>query len=103
MGMVSVDRPTLLKHAKAALDFLQRVGSATAAVQQLELDMRGKLAYMFTTRSPDKKPNAARMMELMAQNKSLRCDPIGMCLMSIVPRLFALLGAWWASSVLGCW
>jgi hypothetical protein len=92
MGMVSVDRPTFLKHAKAALDFLQRVGSATTAVQQLELGMRGKLAYMFSTRSPDKKPNAARMMELMAQNKSLRCDPIDMFLMSILPRVWALLG-----------
>jgi hypothetical protein len=103
MGMVSVDRPTFLKHAKAALDFLQRAGSATTAelggvdqrrssVQQLELGMRGKLAYVFATRSPDKKPNAARMMELMAQNKSLRCDPLGLCLMSIVPRVWALLG-----------
>jgi hypothetical protein len=98
MGMVSVDPPTFLKHAKAALDFLLRVGSATAAVQQLELDMRGKLAFMFSTRSPDKKPNAARMMELMAQNKSLRCDPLGMFLMSIYPRLWALFGvhpAYW--------
>jgi hypothetical protein len=92
MGMVSVDTPTFLKHAKAALGFLQRVGSATTAVQQLELDMRGKLAFMLSTRNPDKKPNAARMMELMAQNKSLRCDPIGMCLMSIIPRMFALIG-----------
>jgi hypothetical protein len=33
------------------------------------------------------------MMELMAQNKSLRCDPIGMFLMSILPQLWALLGA----------
>jgi hypothetical protein len=32
------------------------------------------------------------MMELMAQNKSLRCDPIGMFLMSINPRLFPLFG-----------
>jgi hypothetical protein len=98
MGMVSVDRPTFLKHAKAALDFLQRVGSATTAVQQLELDMRGKLAYIISTRSPDKKPNAARMMELMAQNTSLRCDPLGMFLMSIFPRVWALLGmhpAYW--------
>jgi hypothetical protein len=91
--MVSVNRPTFLKHAKAALDFLQRVGTATTAVQQLELGMRGKLAYIFTTRSPDKKPNAARMMELMAQNKSLRCEPLGMFLMSITPRVWALIGA----------
>jgi hypothetical protein len=61
-------------------------------VQQLELGMRGKLAHIFSTRSPDKKPNAARMTELMAQNKSLRCDPIGMCIMSVLPRLYALLG-----------
>jgi hypothetical protein len=33
------------------------------------------------------------MMELMAQNKSLRCDPIGMFFMSINPRLYALSGA----------
>jgi hypothetical protein len=41
MSMVSVDPPSFLKHGKAALDLLQRVGSATTAVQQLELDMRG--------------------------------------------------------------
>jgi hypothetical protein len=38
------------------------------------------------------------MMELMAQNKSLRCDPIGLFLMSINPRLWALVGghpAYW--------
>jgi hypothetical protein len=29
----------------------------------------------------------------MAQNKSLRCDPLGMCLMSSIPRVWALLGA----------
>jgi hypothetical protein len=29
----------------------------------------------------------------MAQNKSLRCDPIGLFLMSIFPRVLALLGA----------
>jgi hypothetical protein len=61
-------------------------------VQQLELDMRGKLAGVFTTRSPEKKPNAARMMELMAQDKSLHCDPIGLFMMSINPRLYALFG-----------
>jgi hypothetical protein len=92
MGMVSVDSPSFLKHSKAALDLLQRVGSATTAVQQLELDMRGKLAWMFTTRSPEKKPNAARMMELMAQDKSLHCDPIGLCLMSIYPQQYAMFG-----------
>jgi hypothetical protein len=92
IGMVSIDRPSLVKHGKAALDFLHQIGSATTAVQQLELDMRGKLTFMFSTRGPDKKPNAARMMELMAQDKSLRCDPMGLCLMSIFPRLFALFG-----------
>jgi hypothetical protein len=92
MGMMSVDPPSFLKHSKAALDLLQRVGSATAAVQQLELDMRGKLTWVLRTGSPDKKPNAARMMELMAQDKSLRCDPIGLFLMSVVPRAWALLG-----------
>jgi hypothetical protein len=92
MGMVSVDSPSFLRHSKVALDLLQRAGSATTAVQQLELDMRGKLAYMFSARSGEKKPNAARMMELMAQDKSLHCDPIGLNLMSIYPRLFALFG-----------
>jgi hypothetical protein len=92
IGIVSVDEPTFVKHGKAALEFLHHIDSATTTVQQLELDMRGKLAFVFSTRSGDKKPNAARMMELMAQNKSLRCDPLGLVFMSIVPRLFALFG-----------
>jgi hypothetical protein len=92
MGIVSVDVPTFVKHGKAALDFLHQLESATTAAQQLELDMRGKLAFVLSSRGPDKKPNAARMMELMARNKSLRCDPIGSFMWSIFPRLFALFG-----------
>jgi hypothetical protein len=41
---------------------------------------------------PEKKVNTARMTELMAQNKSLRVDPLGLYCMSIYPVFFALFG-----------
>jgi hypothetical protein len=91
MGMVSAgsDRK---KHAKSALDLLAQAGSATLRAQQLELDMRGTLTVTMRTGSPEKKVNTARITELMAQNKSLRVDPLGMYFMSIYPVLYALFG-----------
>jgi hypothetical protein len=81
-----------LKHSKTALDLLAQAGSATPQAQQLELDMRGTLVLMMRTGTPEKKVNTARMKELMAQNKSLRVDPLALFFMSIYPALFALFG-----------
>jgi hypothetical protein len=91
MGMVSggSDRT---KHGKSALDLLAQAGSATPQAQQLELDMRGALVFMMRTGTPEKKANIARMTELMAQNKSLRVDPLALYFMSIFPMLYALFG-----------
>jgi hypothetical protein len=91
MGMVSAGSERK-KHGKSALDLLAQAGSATPQVQQLELDMRGSLAHSMRTGSPEKKVNAARMTELMAQNKSLRVDPIGLFCMSVIPAVVALSG-----------
>jgi hypothetical protein len=67
---------------------LAQAGSATPQAQQLELDMRGKLAFTMRT-GPKKKANATRMTELMAQNKTLRVDPLALYFMSIYPMIFA--------------
>jgi hypothetical protein len=91
MGMVSGGSDGL-KHGKSALDLLAQAGSATPEAQQLELDMRGTLTVTMRTGSPEKKVNTARMTELMAQNKSLRVDPLALYFMSIFPVLYALFG-----------
>jgi hypothetical protein len=93
MGVVSGGDDCVI-HGKAALDLLTQAGSATpqAQAQQLELDMRGTLVRMMRTGSPEKKVNLARMTELMAQNKSLRVDPLALYYMSIYPVLYALFG-----------
>jgi hypothetical protein len=90
MGMMSAgsDRS---KHGKSALDLLAQAGSATPQAQQLELDMRGTLAFSMRS-GPEKKVNTARMTELMAQNKSLRVDPLALYYMSILPTVVALVG-----------
>jgi hypothetical protein len=90
MGMVSAGSDRL-NHAKSALDLLAQSGSATPQAQQLELDMRISLVFWMRT-GPDKKVNTARMTELMAQNKSLRVDPVGLYYMSVVLVLYALFG-----------
>jgi uncharacterized membrane protein (DUF485 family) len=41
---------------------------------------------------PDKNVNTARMTELMAQNKSLRVDPLALFFLPIYPVLYALFG-----------
>ena len=91
MGMMSAGSDRL-KHSKSALDMLAQAGSATPQAQQFELDMRGSLAQRMRTGSPEKKVNTARMTELMAQNKSLRVDPLALYFMSIYPALVALFG-----------
>jgi hypothetical protein len=53
--------------------------------------MRGNLAMNMRT-GPDKKRNVARMQELMAQNSSLRIEPLGVYFMSVLSRLLALFG-----------
>jgi hypothetical protein len=92
MEMVSGGSDRNLKHGKSALDLLAQAGSATPQAQQLELDMRGTLASRMRTGSPEKKVNIARMTELMAQNKSLRVDPIALCFISFFPAAVALIG-----------
>jgi hypothetical protein len=91
MGMVS-GGSNRLKHGKSALDLLAQAGSVTPQAQQLELDMRGLLALKMRT-GPDKKANTTRMTALMAQNKSLRLDPLALYFMSILPAVFALCGS----------
>jgi hypothetical protein len=91
MEKVAGSKEDGMKHAKTALDLLQQAGSTTTAAQQLELDMRGNLTVNMRT-GPDKNRNVARMQELMAQNSSLRIEPLGVYYMSVFPRLFALFG-----------
>jgi hypothetical protein len=92
MGMVSAGSADRTKHMKAALGLLEKAGSATAMVQQLELDMRGAMAFVMITGN-EKKQNARRMQELMAQNSSLRIDSMGLYYMTIGPQLYPLFGA----------
>jgi hypothetical protein len=91
MGLVS-GGSTRTEHGKSALGLLAQAGSATPQAQQLELDMRGSLAFKMRTGSPEKKVNTARMTELMVQNKSLRVGPLALYMMSISPALVALFG-----------
>jgi hypothetical protein len=92
MGMVSVSRVDRLRHGKAALDLLQRIVSATMQVQQLELDLRSSLGFAMDRKSGEQKRNAGRTEELMKDNSSLRMDPLGLMITSVVPRLYALCG-----------
>jgi hypothetical protein len=92
LGMVSTVVSDRTQHGKAALALVVKAGSATTEAQQLELHMRGSLAYQMRT-GPDKKRNVARMQELMAENKALRIDSMGTYFMTVYPRLFALFGA----------
>jgi hypothetical protein len=89
MGMVSGGSDGTKQYGEIALELLAKVDSATAAAQQLELDLR--VALVFSMRSgPEKKQSARRMQELMAQNSSLRVDPLGQYMMSIFPRMTTL-------------
>jgi hypothetical protein len=80
-----------VKHAKSALALLELAGSETTEAQQLELDICGSLQWAMPT-GPEKKQNAARMQALMAQNKSLRVDSLGLYFAQVFPRLFASFG-----------
>jgi hypothetical protein len=91
MGMVSGGNHGFQRHGKAALGLLVKAESVTAAAQQLELDMRGALAYFMRT-GPEKKQNTGKIQELMARNSSLQMDPMDQYSMSITPRIFALFG-----------
>jgi hypothetical protein len=92
VGMVSGGSDDNTRHGKAALDLLAKAESVTTAVQQLELNMRGTLVFNMRT-GPDKKQTVGRMQELMARNSSLRMDPLGQYMISVLPRLMALFGA----------
>jgi hypothetical protein len=97
MSMVSAGSVERVNHAKAALDLLEKAGSTVTLVQQLELDIRGGLAYDMRT-GPEKKHNTGRMQALMGRNESLRVEPLGLYFTSVFPRLFALFGghpAYW--------
>jgi hypothetical protein len=91
MGMMSAGTGRS-KHGKSALDLLAQAGLATPQAQQLELDMLGTLVFLVRTGTPEKKVVTARMTELMAQNKSLRVDPLTLYLMSIAPAIYVLFG-----------
>jgi hypothetical protein len=97
MGMVSTEgRHIRLKHMKAALGLLEHAGSATTATQQPELDMRGTLSY--NMRTAEKKQSVARAHALMAQNSSLRMEPLGQYFSTILPQFYVLFGqhpAYW--------
>jgi hypothetical protein len=71
MSMVSAGSADRVEHAKAALDLLEKAGSTATQVQQLELDIRGALAFEMKT-GPTKKHNTGRMQALMGSNASLR-------------------------------
>jgi hypothetical protein len=92
MSRVSGSREEAVKRGKAVLDLLGQAGSATAAAQQLELDIRGSLAMVMRT-GPDKTQNATRVQALMAGNKSLRVDPLGVYTAMVFPKLYELFGA----------
>jgi hypothetical protein len=91
MGGVSTKTGGRKQHAKVALSLLEQAGSATKVAQQLELDMRGALIYQIRT-GPEKEQNMARIQALMAGNKSLRMNPLGIYFASILPKVFALFG-----------
>jgi hypothetical protein len=92
MGMLSASIADRLKHGRAALDLLQQVMSATTQAQQLELDVRSSLGFSMDRKSGERKRNAGRIGELMKDNSSLRVDPLGLLLTSVLPRLYALCG-----------
>jgi hypothetical protein len=92
ISMVSTASTDRAEHAKAALDLLEKAGSTATPVQQLELDIRGSLAYFMRT-GPEKKHNTGRMQTLMAINGSLRVDSLSLYYMSVGSRLFAFFGA----------
>jgi hypothetical protein len=71
---------------------LEQAGSESIEAQQLELDIRGSLNLIMRTGGPDKKQNGARMQALMAQNKSLQADSLGLYLVLVYPQLFAMFG-----------
>jgi hypothetical protein len=92
IGAVSAARSDRVKHARAALVLLEQAGSESIEAQQLELDIRGSLQYLMA-HGPEKKQNGARMQALMAQNKSLEVDSLGLYFVLVWPRLLALFGA----------
>jgi hypothetical protein len=92
MSMVSTSTVDRVKHGRAALGMLQQVVPATTQAQQLELDLRSSLGFTMDRKSGEKKRNAGRMEELMKHNSSLRVDPLGLLMTSVVPRVYALCG-----------
>jgi hypothetical protein len=93
MSRVSASREEAVKRATAALDLLGQAGTATAVAQQLELDIRFSLSKFVHTGSSYKKQNTARIQALMAGNKSLRVEYLGVYATMVVPKVFALFGA----------
>jgi hypothetical protein len=93
MSMVSASMADRLRHGRSALDLLQQVVPATTQAQQLELDLRSSLDFMMGARkSSERKRNGGRMEELMKLNKSLRMDPLGLFMTSVIPRIYAVCG-----------
>jgi hypothetical protein len=92
MSMVSTSTADRLRHGRVALDLLQQVAPATTQVQQLELDLRSSLSFSMDLRSGEQKRNGGRVEELMKLDSSLRVDPLGLFIPSVVPRFYALCG-----------
>jgi hypothetical protein len=91
ISAVSGTRSDRVKHARAALVLLEQGGSESIEAQQLELDIRGSLQFSMA-HGPEKKQNGARMQALMAQNKSLQVDSLGLYFVFMFTRLYALFG-----------
>jgi hypothetical protein len=91
ISMVSATKSEQLKYAMAALALLDQAGSEAIAAQQLELDIRSSIQYVMHS-GPDNTQNGARIHALMAQNKSLRVDSLGLYFAQVYPRLYALFG-----------
>jgi hypothetical protein len=91
ISAVSAARSDRVKHARAALALLEQAGSETTKAHQLELDIRGSLQYTMA-HGPEKQQNGARIQALMAQNKSLQADSLGLYFVLVWPRLNAMFG-----------
>jgi hypothetical protein len=91
ISAVSESRSERVVHAMSALALLKQANSQSTAAQQLELDISGNLQFVMHA-GPEKKLVAERMQAMMAQNSSLRVDPLGLYFAQVNPRLYAMFG-----------
>jgi hypothetical protein len=93
ISIVSTTDADRLKHGTSALDLLEHAGSATAEAQQLELDIRGRLAQRMGVNGLAQKHNTMQMKELMKRNSSLRQDPVGIYFSLVFVQILAACGS----------